>query len=54
MHTKCMKSVNSAQALKIAQENLYHAKIKQLDRNLDNFLKAKKIVSQQNSNNNKT
>lgn len=41
-----MEKVTSKKALEVAYKNLYNSDIKHIDRNLDNFLKAKKIVSQ--------
>lgn len=47
-----MKNISEKRALEIAYKNLYHCRPKEIDKHLDNLLKAKKIVSQ-NKNSNK-
>ncbi len=44
-----MKKISTKNALKIAYENLYSSNVKNINRNLDNLLKAKKIASIENS-----
>lgn len=43
-----MKRISTKHALEIAYENLYSSKVKNINRNLDNLLKAKKIASIEN------
>lgn len=43
-----MKKISTKNALKIAYENLYSSNVKNINRNLDNLLKAKKIASIEN------
>lgn len=43
-----MKKISNKKALEIAYQNLYCSDIKHIDRNLDNLLKTKKIVSIEN------
>lgn len=40
-----MKKINEEQALEQAYNNLYHSPIKDIDKNLDALLKAKKFAS---------
>lgn len=44
-----MKNISEKKALEIAHENLYHCRPKDIDKHLDNLLKAKRIVSQKKS-----
>lgn len=44
-----MKKVRTKKAVEIAYNNLYTSKIKDIDKNLDNLLKAKKIASVESS-----
>ncbi len=43
-----MKKISTKNALKIAYENLYSSNVKNINRNLDNLLKVKKIASIEN------